>query len=91
VSDKNESFSTTGLYVSAGTWVTCHRYPDKTPILSIQAGRSEFSISIKDRNADDAAVEFARALVCNVQSFAAEVERLHAAKTAPSESADQAA
>jgi hypothetical protein len=91
MSGNGESFSHCGLYVSAGTWVTCYRYPDKTPILSIQAGASEFSISIKDRNADEAAVEFARALVRNVQSFAAEVERLHAAKTAPSEPADQAA
>jgi hypothetical protein len=91
VSGKEESFSHCGLYVSADTWVACYRYPDKTPILSIQAGASEFSISIKDRNADEAAVEFARALVRNVQSFAAEVERLHAGQSASPESTDQAA
>jgi hypothetical protein len=91
MSDKSESFSTTGLYVSADTWVTCYQYADKTPILSIQAGRSEVSISIKDRNADEAAVEFARTLARNVQAFAAEVERLHAANAVPAESGDQAA
>jgi hypothetical protein len=91
VTGDQESFSHCGLYVSADTWVTCYQYPDKTPILSIQAGASEFSISIKDRNADEAAVEFARTLVRNVQSFAAEVERLHAEQSAPAESADQAA
>ena len=91
MSGKGESFSTCSLYVSADTWVTCYRYPDATPILSIQGGRSEFSISIKDRDADEAAVEFARTLLRNVQSFATEVERLHAEQSAPAESTDQAA
>jgi hypothetical protein len=91
MSDKGASFSTCSLYVCADTWVTCYQYADKTPILSIQAGASEFSVSIKDRNADEAAVEFARALVRNVQSFAAEVERLHAEQSASAESTGQAA
>jgi hypothetical protein len=94
MSGKGESFSTCSLYVSGDTWVTCYKYGDKTPILSIQAGSSELSLSIRDRTADEAAVLFARALVANVQAFAAEVERLHAANAAPdksAESADQAA
>ena len=91
MSGNGESFAHCGLYVSADTWVTCHQYPDQTPILSIQAGAAEFSVSIRDRTADGAAVEFARALVRSVQAFAAEVERLHAANAASDESTDQAA
>jgi hypothetical protein len=97
MSADGESFSAFSLHVAADTWVTCYQYPDKTPILSIQAGASDVSISIKDRNADQAAVGFARALARQVQAFAAEVERLHAANTVPdksavpAESADQAA
>jgi hypothetical protein len=90
MSADGESFSSCGLYVAADTWVNCYQYPDKTPILSIQAGASEFSISIKDRNADQAAVDFARALARQVQAFAAEVERLHAANAVPAESAESA-
>jgi hypothetical protein len=36
------------------------------------------AITVKGKNADQAAVEFARALVREAQAFAAEVERIHA-------------
>ena len=79
----SESFSTFSLYVSADTWVTCHHYQDQTPILAIEAGRASVSISVKGRDASDSAVKFARALARHAQEFAAEVERLHAERTAP--------
>jgi hypothetical protein len=91
MSGNGESFSHCGLYVSADTWVNCYQYAEKTPILSIRAGASDFCISIKDRKADESAVEFARSLAREAQAFAAEVERLHAEQSAPDESADRAA
>ena len=60
-------------------------YEDKTPILTVDAGRGAIAITIKDRGAvDRSAVEFARALAHNAQAFAAEVERLSAAETGSS-------
>ena len=91
MSGKEESFSACGLYVSADTWVTCYRYPEKTPILHVSAGQSALSVSVVGREATDAALEFARALLREAQAFAAEVERLHAANAVPGESADRAA
>jgi hypothetical protein len=80
MSSKGGSFSSFGLYVGTDSWVNCHHYGDKTPILVIDAGDSSVSISPAGREASDTAVEFARALVRNAQAFAAEIERLHAAQ-----------
>jgi hypothetical protein len=93
MSDKSESFSHYSVHVAADTWVSCYRYAAaaQAPILSIQAGASEVSITTRDRKADQSAVEFARRLVREVQAFAAEVERLHAEQAAPDESAERAA
>jgi len=73
------SFSSVCLHVGADWRTYCHTYDDRTPILALNAGAS-VSVSIKGRNADQAAVEFARALVRDAQVLAAEVERLHAAQ-----------
>jgi hypothetical protein len=78
-----------GLYIGSDGWVTCHRYPGKTPILAISAGGASLSIGIKDRDAtDEAAVEFARALLRTVQEFAAEVERIRTARLAGADDAN---
>ena len=93
MSNGSQSFSSFSLYVSADSgadaWVVCHRYPSKTPILAIDAGKSSVTISIKGRDATESAVEFARSLARQAQAFADEMERLHAGATTP-ESADTA-
>lgn len=88
----NRSFSNFGIYVSSDWSVRCSHYPDQSPILSVDAGESSFHVSIRGRKADQAAVEFARALVREVQAFANDLERLHAESitsdsTAPAERA----
>jgi hypothetical protein len=80
MSSDGGSFSSTGLYVGADGWVTCHHYGDKTPILVIDAGGASVSISVKGREACDAAVEFARALAGKAQEFAADIERMRASQ-----------
>ena len=51
--------------------------PGADSILNIDAGPMCMAFTIRDDKADERAVEFARALVTEVQRFAAEVERLH--------------
>lgn len=72
------SFSSFGIYVSSDWSVRCSHYPGRSPILSVDAGESSFHVSIRGRKADQAAVEFARALVREIQAFASDLERLHA-------------
>jgi hypothetical protein len=81
MSSDNGSFSTFGVYVGDGWTVLCHHYPGKTPILSVDAGESALTVSIKGRNADQSAVDFARALLKQVQAFTADIERLQAEST----------
>ena len=70
-----DSFSNLSYHVG-GDWRTyCHTYPDRAPIFAISAGRSAVTISVPGRVADEAAVEFARAMVLDAQTFAAEMER----------------
>jgi hypothetical protein len=83
VSGEGKSITALGVYASADTWVTCHHYPEQTPILVIDAGTTSLSISVKGRDASESAVEFARALARHAQEFAADVERLHPGRTAP--------
>lgn len=83
MSGEGKSITSLGVYASADTWVTCHRYPEQTPILVIDAGTTSLSISVKGRDASESAVEFARSLALHAQEFAADVERLHAERTAP--------
>jgi hypothetical protein len=80
VSGDRDSFSNVSYHVG-GDWRTyCHTYPDRAPIFAIAAGRSAVTISVPNRTADKAAVEFARAMVLDAQLFAAEMERLYAAQ-----------
>jgi hypothetical protein len=91
MSDKSESFSSIGYYIDADDWwVTCHHYDGQTPILVIDAGPNSLSISIKGRDATESAVKFARALLSNVQAFADDIERHHAASL-PADPAERAA
>jgi hypothetical protein len=93
MSGNDASFSAFGVYVGADWTVLCHHYPGKTPILSVDAGGSALTVSIKGRDADQAAVDFARTLLKQVQAFTADIERLHAESTVPTatDTAGQAA
>jgi len=93
MSSDDGSFSHISFHVGADWRVRCSTYPDQTPILGIDAGSAVLSITPRSKDADEAAVEFARALVREVQAFAAEIERLHAEPAAadPACSADLAA
>lgn len=82
MSGGGESFTHVGVFIGREWRAGCHAYPDKTPILYISVGRMSFDFSVRDQAADQPAVDFARALVRNAQAFAAEVERLHAARVA---------
>lgn len=91
MSGDNGTICSVGLYVGADSWVTCHHYGDKTPILVIDAAGISASISVKGRDASESALQFARALAHHAQAFAADVERLHAEQITPAKSADRAA
>jgi hypothetical protein len=90
MSDGDKSFSRIGFHVGADWRVYCHAYPDETPIFDIGAGASSVAISIRDRTADESAVEFARSLVREAEKFAAEVERMHAVQLGGAEGTDKA-
>jgi hypothetical protein len=79
-----KSFADFGVYVGIDWRLTCHKYADHTPILSVDAGPVTLLISIEGREATDTGVEFARELARQAAAFAAEVERLHAAQHAES-------
>ncbi len=72
------SFSRIGVHVGADWLVRCSTYLEGTPILAIDTGRIMLNISIEGKDADQSAVDFARALVRNGQAFASAVERIHA-------------
>jgi hypothetical protein len=89
-SSEGKSYSHVSYHVSADWAVRCSTYQDTTPILSVEGGPSTVSISTRGRTADDSAVEFARALAREVQRFADEMERMHAAQL-DGDSTDKAA
>jgi hypothetical protein len=80
VSGDGGSFSHLSYHVGDDWQVRCSTYTDTTPILSVNAGPAGISITAKGKEASKAAVEFARALVREVQRFADEMERMHAAQ-----------
>jgi hypothetical protein len=82
VSNKGGSFSHFSYHVGGDWVVRCTTYPDTTPILSLDAGSSAVSVTTKGKDADKAAVEFARALAREAQKFADEMQRMHAAQLA---------
>jgi hypothetical protein len=73
-----KSFANLGVYVGTDWDLTCHKYADNTPILSVDAGPVAVTFSLEGREATGAGVEFARELARQAAAFAAEVERLHA-------------
>jgi hypothetical protein len=82
VSSEGGSFTRISFHVGSDWQVYCHTYGDTTPIFDVDAGSSSVAFSVRSRTADQAAVEFARALLDSAQRFAAEMERMHAARLA---------
>jgi hypothetical protein len=78
MSGERESFTHIGIHIGADWLVQCHTYADTTPILAIGAGPVSLNITFKGKEADQSAVDFAHALVRDVHTFAAEVERSYA-------------
>ena len=91
MSSEGGSFTRMGFLLGSDWQVYCHAYDDTTPILDVSAGSSSVAFSVRGRVADQAAVEFARALLHSAQQFADEMERKYAAQLADAENTDKAA
>jgi hypothetical protein len=74
------SFSHLSMDVGASFWVHNSTYADTTPILSLDVWDTAVSITPAGKDATDDALRFAGDLLQHVQAFAAEVERMHAAR-----------
>jgi hypothetical protein len=88
VSSEGGSHSHASYHVGTDWLVRCNTYDDRTPILSFDAGPAAVTITTKGTDASLAAVEFARALAREVQRFADEIERMHAAQSGNAKAAD---
>jgi hypothetical protein len=77
-----------GMYVGEDGWMHLSTYDDHTPILDISAGSTTVAISVTDRKAGEAALEFARELATKAALYAAEVERLHTQHSQDSATSD---
>ena len=88
MSNDGGSFGSAGLHIGSDWAVRCSTYPDTTPILSVDAGRSAMSVSITPmKRIGNEAVGFAREFARQAALFAAECERLHAAQHAQDQDA----
>lgn len=80
MSSNGRSFSSYSLHVGEDWLVRCNTYDDTTPILALDVGPATVCITTKGKDANEAAVEFARALAGATRKFADEMERMHAAQ-----------
>jgi hypothetical protein len=65
------------MKVSPSTWVTCHAYADRTPILALHGEHGSLSIYTPTaKRSSESDQKFARELVRAANEFMAEVERL---------------
>ena len=80
MSGNGRSFSSYSLHVSDDWLVRCSTYDDTTPILALDAGHVAVCVTTRGKDANTAAVEFARALADAARKFADEMERMHAAQ-----------
>jgi hypothetical protein len=78
VSGANGSFSHQNVYVGSDWRVRCLSAPGSVPVLNIDAGPTEISLSLADKDVRASAVEFAAELARATSEFAAEVERRYA-------------
>jgi hypothetical protein len=93
VSAGNGSYSRVSVQVGSDWQVRCLPVTNQLPVLDIDAGETEISVSIAGREIRASAVEFAAALARAASEFAAEVERRYADQQTGSDSraADAAA
>jgi hypothetical protein len=78
VSAGNGSYSRISLQVGSDWQVRCLPVTNQAPVLDIDAGETEISVSIAGREIRASAVEFAAELARATSEFAAEVERRYA-------------
>jgi hypothetical protein len=78
VSTGNGSYSRVSVQVGSDWQVRCLPVPTQTPVLDIDAGETQITVSIARREIRASAVEFAAELARQASQFAAEVERLYA-------------
>ena len=84
------SFSYANVHVGADWDVRCDTYEDHAPILNISAGNLGVMVCFSDLDTSRA-LAFARALLRDVQVFAAEVERIHGDQADSKNAAGEAA
>jgi hypothetical protein len=78
--------------LTASTYIHCSTYEDAAPILAIQDGPAEITITNPGRGeVTDEDVRFGRLLAEAVNRYAAELERLAAKDSAMAEGADDPA
>ena len=78
MSGASGSFSHQNVYVGSDWRVRCLPAPGSVPVLEIDAGGVEISLSLADREIRASAVEFAAELARAASEFAAEIERRYA-------------
>ena len=74
----NGSYSRVSVQVGSDWQVRCLPVTNQVPVLDIDAGETEISVSIAGREIRASAVEFAAELARQASLFAAEVERRYA-------------
>jgi hypothetical protein len=92
VSSDDGSFSYLSFHIGSDWMVRTSAYEDEAPILTVDAGKNAIAIMVKDRHSvGQTAVDFARALAREAQTFAGEVERLHAEQFSSADDRDDKA
>jgi hypothetical protein len=81
------SFSSLGLYVGSDWTLRCLTYPDRLPILSIDAGECAVTIHAANGTSSEQTAAFARELATAAQRFAQECERMQQAAAGSTDSA----
>ncbi|SNQ51652.1 conserved hypothetical protein [Frankia canadensis] len=76
VIDGMRSSSHLGLHVGADWSVTCHVYPNRSPILAVRLGLTSFSLSPAGNAVTSDHIDFAYALIAAVNDYLMECERI---------------
>ncbi len=84
MTDVMPTFGNMTLHAGPDAWVRCGTYTNgPLPNLSVAGGGLTMTLYLAGEVIDAGHVRFARDLVTQVQRFAAECERLHAAQATP--------
>ena len=90
MSEANGSYSRVSVSVGSDWRVRCLPMAGHAPVLDIDAGEIEVSVSLTSKEIRASAVEFAAELAREAARFAAEVERLYAGQQAATQDQDAA-